>query len=99
MTRGNAENNSPRRAVRFLAWTTALLGIALVFHGIMVVLQLWPPGLVAVHGVLTLAALIIACTLWIARRADERERRAYDAGRIESLAAEFDKFETRLDRH
>lgn len=99
MTRGNAENNSPRRAIRALTWTTVLLGITLVVHGIMVVTQHWPPGLVTVHGVATLAALTIACALWIARRADERERRAYDTGRAESLATEFDQFETRLRRH
>lgn len=98
MSRGNTEKNSQHRAIRILTWTTMLLGITLVIHGIMVVAQHWPPGLVTVHGVTTLAVLIIACTLWSARRADERERRAYDAGRVETLTTEFDQFENRLNQ-
>lgn len=98
MSRRNEENNSQQRTVRILAWATGILGITLVLHGIMVVSQHWKPGLVTVHGVTTLAALIIACTLWNARRAEERERRAYDDGRIETLTTEFDQFEARLDR-
>ena len=98
MSRGFVERNSQDRVVRILAWVTVLLGVTLVPHGIMVWSQHWPPGLITVHGVTTLAALTVACTLWNARRADERERRAYDDGRIETLAAEFDQFENRLDQ-
>lgn len=98
MSRGNAERNSRSQAIRVLTWVTVLLGATLVLHGIMVWSRHWPPGLITVHGVTTLAALIITCTLWSAKRADVREKRAYDVGRTESIAAEIDQFEARLDR-
>lgn len=99
MSRGKAERFSHRRAHKRFGWASAILAAGLIPHALFAFRFHWPPGLISIHVGITVATLIIACTLWLAHRWDAREIDVFDTGRATTFNEKFAELEQRIDKN
>lgn len=80
-----------RRAKRhvILGWLTVVLGAPLIPHAIVGAIRHWPPGLVSLHGALTVLTGLAALITWAVAELDRRTQ-------LRALAEEIERIERRL---
>jgi hypothetical protein len=83
------EERSVRRHVIF-GWITGFLIALLIPHAIVGAIRHWPPGLVSVHGAITVLAGFAAFITWAVAELDRRTQ-------LRVLAEELERIEQRLD--
>ena len=84
----DGEERSARRHVIF-GWLTGLLVALLIPHAVVGAIRHWPPGLVSVHGAITVLAGFAALITWAVAELDRRTQ-------LRALAEEIERVEQRL---